>query len=600
MPTFGNCTGLAGNTRFCNLLSGQANSERDSQGGWPEMPKTFLKTDRGEMVVQRELSVEDWLAILRRRFWWLLIPAVLCAVGGFLLSLVVPQRYTSHTRVLVEATIVPDSYVKPVVSDDLNRRLASMQGEILSRTRLQHLVEQFGLYKDVNRAPMEVLVDGLLSRTRLRHLVAQSGLYTKDVNQAPMEVLVDRLQKSIEVTPLAPTPGTLSPALLGFNIDVTLGQAKLSQQVCTEITSLFMEQNLHLREQQAEDTTQFLAKQLDDAKAKLDEQDTKLAAFQSHYVGAQPGDEQTNLTLLAGLTPQLEAVTQGLNQAQQTKAFAESMLTQQLAAWKSSADGRSPQTLQQQLSDLENQLPSLQARYTDKHPAVLKLKEEIAQLQKEVQDVPSQDQGQSVKQEVKAPLVEPLQIQQLRAKLHQADLTVSQKKEEQKQLQQQIKTLQARIQLSPMVQQEFKALTRDYQTALNFYNELLKKRDEAQMATELERRQQGENFRMLDPPSFPEQPSFPNRGPFALGGLAVGLGLGAGLAYLVESRDKSLRKLRDVEVYLGVPTLAVIPSMESGGQRDIVAPLVSRSELAALGARRASVREWECINRSSG
>ena len=590
MPTFGNCTGLAGNTRFCNLLSGQANSERDSQGGWPEMPKTFLKTDRGEMVVQRELSVEDWLAILRRRFWWLLIPAILCAVAGFLLSLVLPKRYTSHTRVLVEAPIVPDSYVKPVVSDDLNRRLASMQGEILSRTRLQHLVEQFGLYKDVNRAPMEVLVDRLLSRTRLQHPVAQSGLYTKDVNQAPMEVLVDRLQKSIQVTPLAPTPGTLSPALLGFNIDVTLGQAKLSQQVCTEITSLFMEQNLHLREQQAEDTTQFLAKQLDDAKAKLDEQDTKLAAFQSHYVGAQPGDEQTNLTLLAGLTPQLEAVTQGLNQAQQTKAFAESMLTQQLAAWKSSADGRSPQTLQQQLSDLENQLPSLQARYTDKHPAVLKLKEEIAQLQKEVQDVPSQDQGQSVKQEVKAPLVEPLQIQQLRAQLHQADLTVSQKKEEQKQLQQQIKTLQARIQLSPMVQQEFKALTRDYQTALNFYNELLKKRDEAQMATELERRQQGENFRMLDPPSFPEQPSFPNRGPFALGGLAVGLGLGAGLAYLVELRDKSLRKLRDVEVYLGVPTLAVIPSMESGGQRDIVAPLVSRSELPALGARRASVR----------
>jgi protein tyrosine kinase modulator len=481
------------------------------------------------MAVQRELSVEDWLAMLRRRFWWLLIPAILCAVAGFLLSLVLPKQYTSHTRVLVEAPIVPDSYVKPVVSDDLNRRLASMQGEILSRTRLQHLVAQFGLFKDAN--------------------------------QAPMEVLVDRLQKSIKVTPMAPTPGTLSPALLGFNIDVTLGQARLAQQVCTEITSLFMEQNLHLREQQAEDTTQFLAKQLDDAKAKLDEQDAKLAAFQSHYVGAQPGDEQTNLTLLAGLTPQLEAVTQDLNQAQQTKAFAESMLTQQLAAWNSSADGRSPQTLQQQLSDLQSQLPLLQARYTDKHPAVLKLEEEIAQLQKKVLDAPSQDQGQSVKQEVKAPLIEPVQIQQLRAQLHQAELTVSQKKEEQKQLQQQIKTLQARIQLSPMVQQEFKALTRDYQTALNFYNELLKKRDEAQMATELERRQQGENFRVLDPPSLPERPSFPNRPLFGLGGLGVGLAFGMATAHFLELHDKSLRTKRDVETYLGVPTLAVISSM---------------------------------------
>jgi len=540
------------------------------------------------MVVHRELSVEDWLAIVRRRLWWLLIPAILCAVAGFFLSLVLPKQYTSHTRVLVEAPIVPDSYVKPVVSDDLNRRLASMQGEILSRTRLQHLVEQFGLYKDVNQPPLELLVNRLLSRTRLQHLVAQSGP-SKDANQVPMEVLVDGLQKSIKVTPLAPTPGTLSLALLGFNIDVTLGQARLSQQVCTEITSLFMEQNLRRREQQAEDTTQFLAKQLDDAKAKFDEQDAKLTTFQNQYVGAQPEDEQTNLTLLAGLTPQLEAVTQDLNQALQTKAFAESMLSQQLAAWKS-ADGRSPQTLQQQLSDLQNQLPLLQARYTDKHPAVLKLEEGIAELQKRIQDAPPQGQSQSISQEPKASAVEPLQIQEFRAQLHQADLTISQRKKEQEQLQHQIKVLQGRIQLSPTVQQEFKALTRDYQTALNFYNELLKKRDEAQMATELERRQQGENFRVLDPPSFPERPSFPSRRLFTLAGLAAGLGLGAGLAYVAESRDKSLRKLQDVEVYLGLPTLAVIPSMESARRKDIVAHMVARSELPARGARRARVR----------
>jgi len=265
------------------------------------------------------------------------------------------------------------------------------------------------------------------------------------------------------------------------------------------------------------------------------------------------------------------------------------MLSQQLAAWKS-ADGRSPQTLQQQLSDLQNQLPLLQARYTDKHPAVLKLEEGIAELQKRIQDAPPQGQSQSISQEPKASAVEPLQIQEFRAQLHQADLTISQRKKEQEQLQHQIKVLQGRIQLSPTVQQEFKALTRNYQTALNFYNELLKKRDEAQMATELERRQQGENFRVLDPPSFPERPSFPSRRLFTLAGLSAGLGLGAGLAYVAESRDKSLRKLQDVEVYLGLPTLAVIPSMESARRKDIVAHMVARSELPALGARRARVR----------
>lgn len=510
------------------------------------------------MAVKRELSVEDWMAILRRRFWWLLIPGALCAVAGLVLSLVLPKQYTSHTRVLVEAPIVPDSYVKPVVSDDLNRRLASMQGEILSRTRLQHLVEQFGLYGDAR--------------------------------QAPMEVLANRLQKSIKVTPLSPTPGTLSLALLGFNIDVTLGQASLSQQVCSQVTSLFMEQNLRLREQQAEDTTQFLSKQLDSAKTKLDEQDAKLAKFQAQYLGAQPEDEQTNLTLLAGLTSQLEAATQDLNQAQQNKAFVESMLSQQLAALKSSADGRNPQTLQQQLTDVENQLPSLQARYTDKHPAVLKLKEEIAALRQKILDVPAQDRTQSTSQEPNALTVEPQQVQQLRAQLHQAELTIRQKRNDQEQLKPQIKALQSRIQLSPIVQQEFKALTRDYQTALNFYNDLLKKRDEAQMATELERRQQGENFRVLDPPSFPESPSFPNRRLFTFGGLMAGLGLGAGLALLVESGDKSLRKRQDVEVYLALPTLAVIPSMESARRREIVTHLLARSELRVRGARKTGVR----------
>src|SRR5260370_9879285 len=103
-----------------------------------------------------------------------------------------------------------------------------------------------------------------------------------------MEVLANRLQKSIKVTPLSPTPGTLSLALLGFNIDVTLGQASLSQQVCSQVTSLFMEQNLPLREQQPEDTTQFLSKQLDSAKTKLDEQHAKLAKFQPSYPRAQP------------------------------------------------------------------------------------------------------------------------------------------------------------------------------------------------------------------------------------------------------------------------------------------------------------------------
>ncbi len=503
------------------------------------------------MVKHRELNFDDYVAFLRRQHRQIILLVILGAAAGLLLSLVLPRRYTSHTMVLVEQPTVPDNYVKPVMGEGLNQRLASMQEQILSRTRLQHLVERF-------------------------------GLYAKDAKRVPMEQLVERLQKSIKVTPLEAMPGTRSPELPGFNVDVTMGEARLAQQICGEITSMFMEQNLRLRQQQAEDTTQFLAKQLENAKAKLDEQDAKLAAFQSRYIGALPEDERTNLTVLMGMTPQLEVATQALNQAQQEKAFAESLLNQQLAALNSSQQGEDPQKLEQQLERAQSLLLSLRTRYTDQHPDVAKVKNEIAELKKKIHEASAEDQGQSSQPQVKGPLVEPLQIQQLRAQLHQADLVISQKKHEQEQLQRQIRTLQSRVQLSPMIQQEFKALTRDHQTALDFYNDLLKKRNESQMATELERRQQGQQFRVLDPPSLPERPSFPNRSLFSLAGLGAGLAVGLGMAQLAESRDKSMRTKRDVEFYLGARTLALIPPFEpatgkNGSRKDAAAALTEIS-----------------------
>ena len=468
--------------------------------------------------------------MFRRRRWLILIPALLGAMAGLALSWNLPKKYTSHTLILVEQPTVPDSYVKPVVSEDLNQRLASMQEQILSRTRLQHLIEQFGLY----------------------------GNGAKRVS---MEDAVEQLRKAISVTPLNPMAGTRSAELPGFNVDVTLGEARLAQQICKEITSMFMEQNLHLRQQQAEDTTQFLAKQLDDAKAKLDDQDAKLAELQSRYVGELPEDDKTNLTLLAGMTPQLEAATQALNQAQQDKAFTESLLNQQLAAWQASKGGQNSQSLEQQLKDMQSDLLSKQGHYTDDYPDVVKLKNDIALVQKKLADTSALVHPKLNDQQFHVAANEPPEIQQFRARLHQIDLTIRQKAHEQEELQRQIKVFQSRIQSSPMIQQQFKALTRDYQTALGFYNDLLKKRNESQMATELERQQQGEQFRVLDPPSLPERPSFPKPPLFGLGGLGAGLVLGLGLVRLTEWRDKSIRTKRDIEIYLGVPTLALLPSM---------------------------------------
>jgi polysaccharide chain length determinant protein (PEP-CTERM system associated) len=481
-------------------------------------------------MTDRELTGADYLAMFRRR--WVLI-AVLAAIGGPLaygVSRFLPDRYKSQTLVLVEQPSVPSDIVRSLDTADITQRLSTMQQQILSRSRLEPIISQF-------------------------------GLYASEVNKVPMEELVGRLQKAIEVTPVLPMAETQSRQLPGFYVNVTMGNARTAQQVCTAVTSMFIEENLRLRQQHSEDTTQFLVQQLAEAKTNLDEQDAKLAAFKSRYLGALPDQEQANLNLLTGLTSQLDAATQALARAQQDKSLAESMLTQQLAAWQATQTGRNPETLDQQLSALQTQLANLQVRYTDDYPDVIKVKNDIAALKKQIAESNAQKAVSEVGKTPKV-AIEPLQIVQLRAQIHNFDQVIAEKAREQEQIKQQIRLYQDRIQSSPAIEQQFKELTRGYQTALESFNDLQKKRDASAMSADLERKQQGEQFRVLDPANLPDKPAFPNRPLFAVGGLGGGLCLGLAIAFLLEMKDSSLKTERDVEFTLHLPVLAMIPEIE--------------------------------------
>ena len=204
---------------------------------------------------------------------------------------------------------------------------------------------------------------------------------------------------------------------------------------------------------------------------------------------------------------------------------------------------------------------------------MIKTRNDIAALQKKIaendgqKDVTNSDKPQRS-------LIEPAQITQLRAQVHSFEQMITEKSKEQEQIKQQIRLYQSRVQSSPVVEQQYKELTRGYQTALDSYNDLQKKRGESAMATELERQQEGEQFRVLDPANLPDKPAFPKRSQFALGGLAGGLGLGLGLAFLLEMRDSSMRTERDVEFVLRLPVLAMVPE---------IAPLsVSSSSQSAI------------------
>ena len=482
------------------------------------------------MPERNELTFEDYIQILYRR--WPVILAV-CVVGGgagFGVARFLPKRYTSQTLVLVQQPTVPGDYVKPLVGENTTERLSSMQQEILSRSRLEPIIQQFGLYR-------------------------------AELSRVPMEDLVDRLRKAVTVTPLAPMAETNARGLPGFTIGVDFNDPRMAQQICSAITSMFMEENLQLRQRQAEQTTQFLGKQLDDAKTRLNEQDTRLASFQHRYLGSLPDDEARNINVLQGLNTQLDAATQAISRAQQDKTFAESSLNEQLAEWKATQEGQNPQTQEQQMATLRTQLADLKSKYTDDHPDVIRVQNDIEALKKKIAEATSEGDSTNKTKSNLTPL-EPAAIQLLRAQIHANEEAIKEHAAEQTQIQQRIKLYQSRIEASPEVEQEYKQLTRDYQTALDFYNELLKKRDQSAMATDLEKRQEGEQFQVLDPANLPDSPSFPKKLNFELGGLAAGLLLGCGLTALLEMRDTSLRSEKDVEVLLHVPVLVTIPILK--------------------------------------
>jgi polysaccharide chain length determinant protein (PEP-CTERM system associated) len=481
------------------------------------------------MVRNGEIGLAEAKRTLRRYWWILPVSTLFLGLMGLAATYVVPKRYTSETMVLVEQPTIGPDYVKPVISEDLSQRLASMKEKILSVTRLQPIIEKF-------------------------------GLYAADRGRVHIEDLVERLRKVVEIRPMEPTPGTQSRELPGFYVDVTFDNPQLAQQICTEITSMFLEQNATERKQQAKETTNFLSKQLEESKRNLDGQDAKLAQFKRLHLGSLPEEQQSNLNILTGMNAQLEANTQALSRAQQDKVFNESLLGQQEANWKSSDTGLNPETAEQQLGALQDQLTSLQARYTPEHPDIIKLKNQIAELKKRTPEAPKNSPSAKVATQVAA--AEPPQIQQLRARIRQDDMNIADLNKRQGQIQDGIHQLQSRIQASPMVEQQLKELTRNYQTAQDFYNDLLKKWQNAGVAGDLVSQQESEQFRVYDPPSLPDRPSFPKKVYFAGGGLSAGLALGLAVLYLIVISDKSMHTERDVELALKLPVLALVPVLE--------------------------------------
>lgn len=493
------------------------------------------------MLGHRALTLDDYFGMLKRRGWIVAVPAILLALVGFAATFVVTPQYISQTLILVEQQKVPDEYVKPVLEEDLTARLASMKEQILSRSRLEPIIERFNLY---------------------------------GTKKASMDDRIDQTRKNIDIKPIH-SEMARTGGLPGFFISFKDSDPHTAQQVCGEIASLFVTANLNARAQTAEGTTDFLKSQLDQAKRALDDQDAKLAAFQQKYVGKLPGEEMPNMNMLTSLNTQLDAATQSLARMEQDKSYMEAMVAQQQSMNAQSAEhgGASVSAQQAQLQTLEGEEADLTRRYTDDYPDVVAVRRKIKDLRAQIAAAPPAP-APAISASSTAPNRNDSQgVQQLRAQLRSIDQGITAKRHEQAMIQNQVRLYQDRISSSPLVQEEYKNITRDYTTAQSFYDDLLRKMNQSKMATDLERRQQGEQFSVMDQPNLPDSPMFPKRGVFVGAGLMGGLILGVMLVAWKEYRDTALRSERDVWAFTKLPTLGVISfsgevmeSPKSGGR----------------------------------
>lgn len=492
---------------------------------------------------QEAPGLEDYWNIARRRFWWIAITLFVCWAAVWGVSWLLPATYQSEALILVERQKVPENYVASNVTVDLQDRLQSMTQQILSRTRLQTTIDRFHLYS------------------------SRPGVVALARSEDP----IDQMRKDIKIDLVRSSdhPGELT----AFKIQYSASSPALAQQVNNELTSLFIDENLKDQQQQSESTTTFLDSQLAEARASLEQQEAKVRAFKSAHFGDLPGQMQSNLQILSGLQAQLETTQHDLDAAQQQKLYLQSLL-QQYDAQSASLDGTnsavaSPDALDKELTELRMELADARAKYTEDYPDVVVLKDKIAKAERlreqtkekiDANAAASQDSNDASARTQADANPATMQVQ---SQLKANQLEIANYQKQVKDINAKILEYQARLNLTPQVEQRLADVSRGYEETMANYNSLLQKQMQSQLATSLEQRQQGEQFRVLDPPSLPLRPSSPRHLVWSLGGLAFGLALGIGLTALLELTQARVWQASDLQGLVPVRVLVTLPHIKT-------------------------------------
>ena len=484
------------------------------------------------------IDVNQIKGIVRRRRWQFLVPFFCGWALVWGVSWLLPSTYRSGTLILVEQPSVPEKYVVSNIDSDIQHQLDSITQQILSRTRLLRIIDSLGLYPQERK------------------------------HKGPDD-LVEMMRKDIEIELSHGDDRKLS----AFNIYYASRDPKMAQAATSELANLFITENIEERQKRSENTTNFLGDQLDQARAKLAAQEAKLRVFKDQHLGELPTQTQSNLQILTGLQSQVQANQDSLNRAKQQNTYLESLINQYRAMDSGSKSGDTVGSaglaaIDKELDQLKAQLADLTSHYTDKHPDVRKTKEQIARTEKmrdrivaEMNSLATDSTPAPAAASSSAPKTAPML--EMESQLKANRLEIANREAEIKDELAKINQYQARLNMAPVMEQQFADITRDYDQSKTDYESLLAKKNQSEMSTDLEKTEQGEHFRMLDPPNLPVKPYKPNRLMLCGAGLAVGLVLGGGFAFGQEKLSGKIYSEREIKKLVPFEIIAEIPPIES-------------------------------------
>ena len=484
------------------------------------------------MIPGKTYTPEDVLRAALRRKWQIILPALLVASATFAYAWMLPNRYRSETLILVIAQRVPEGYVRSTVTTPIEDRLRSLQEQILSTSRLEQVIREFGLYVEMReKRPMEEVVAAMTNQVSVSNVRGDS-----------------------------------------FRVSFTAGDPVVAKKVTERLAAMFIEENLHDRAVQAEGTSEFLEAQLETARVRLTEHEKRLEEYRLRYSSELPTQLQANVQLIVGQRQQLQVITESIDRDRDRRLVLEKAMHDASAGEIAPADALEASANAsngplQRLDTARANLRALELRLKGDHPDVIAARRQVAELEAQVTSLASGAPAVPEKTTAAADVTRQLRIRQYQTEIDSLDRQIRNKEAELVKVRQTIEEYQRRVDAAPTRETELTELMRDYTTLQNMYTGLLAKKEESKLAFNLEKAQAGEQFKILDPARVPEQPFSPNRLQMNLFGLVVGLGLGIGLAAVLEFRDTSLRSEDEIVRLFALPVIALVPVMRTAADQ---------------------------------